>query len=107
MWGLCFGGHPLDMGCIGTAHHADFPCTPWLRGQPLNGVIAIGGFVRKGQPCTIRVAASPHILNHKSIPVLGKVTSKGQIIRLAVIVRSPHENRGEGACSSRENNVGG
>ena len=52
---------------VGGAHGADAAVAPGLDGDPLDGVVAVGGFLREGVPLAAGAAAAADIVHHHGV----------------------------------------
>ena len=58
------GGEHLRGSDIGAAEHADFAVGVGEGGGPLDGVVAVVGFVLEGVPLALGGVAAAHVLHH-------------------------------------------
>src|SRR5208283_110559 len=65
---------------VRAAEHAHFTVGVGLRSNPLDGVIAIVGFVDKGAPFSIGGEAPAHVLNEDDIAVRGGALRETEIV---------------------------
>src|SRR5688500_839512 len=103
---LLEGREPARPCRVGTAEQGDVAIAPFLRGYPLDGVVAVGALVVVRDELTVGVATAPHVLRDEGEvprrPFAGELAE-----RLAVLpVRGPADDRGPRPVSGRHMDVG-
>ena len=93
---------------VGVAHRPHATGTPRLRAQPLDGVVAVGGFLREGVPLTLGLEAAADVLHSADVAATREIPGVEDGARGGLIVGCAHEDYRElavGAASAGRGEV--
>ena len=85
---------PLRERKVRLADHADLAVAPGLRGDPVDGVVAVVGLVDDREPLALRLELAAHVLNHADVPLARPVTAMGghRGVGLVLAIREADED---------------
>ena len=96
---------PLRDPKIGAADHADLSVGPGLRGDPIQGVVAVRAFLIQSIEHAGRAIAPAHILHDHGVAMIDERLVAGRKVG-TFAVGSPDQNCGKAAAALRVEDVG-
>src|SRR5215212_1004218 len=93
MWWLARRGGPLHPGHVRSAEHPHLAVAPFLRGDPLDRVVAVVKIIEPGSEDAIGIATTARVLDHNGITMLRETRRPADEVRTGVVVGSAHQDR--------------